>query len=112
MQSKTPNKPYTFHVLYPQPTNATQFDLDYSKHLELLDSLMGYTQNDKPYYITKLDHEVFGSPSPFYQMFTMSFENREELETAINSKEMEEAGKDAVRISTGGAPVILIGNEK
>lgn len=111
-QSKIPNKPYKFYVLYPQPTDITQFELEYSKHLELLDSLMGYTQNNKPYNITKLDQEVFGSASTFYQMFTLSFENQEELVATINSKEMKEAGKDAARISTGGAPVILIGSEK
>ncbi|MEM7549305.1 MAG: EthD family reductase [Bacteroidota bacterium] len=107
MEPKTPDGDYKFHVLYPQPTDTIQFDLDYSGHLNLLDSLMGYSQEDKPYYITK-----FGTPAPFYQMFIMTFETREELDATINSKEMEEAGKDAMRISSGGAPIVLIGNEE
>ena len=98
--------------MYPQPTNAIQFEKDYTKHLSLLDSLMGYSHQDKPYYITKMDKKVFGTASTFYQMFTMTFETREKLEATINSKEMEEAGKDAMRISSGGAPVVLIGNKE
>lgn len=112
LESKKLDKYYTFQVLYPQPTNAIQFEKDYSKHLRLLDSLMGYSQQDKPYYITKMDKKVFGTSSTFYQMFTMTFETREKLEATINSKEMEEAGKDAMRISSGGAPVVLIGNKE
>ena len=111
VETNTPDRPYKFHVLYPQPTDTIQFNLAYSRHLDLLDSLMGYSQLDKPYYITKLDQEVYGNPSPFYQMFTMGFENREELEVVIKSREMEEAGRDAMRISSGGAPIVLIGNE-
>lgn len=65
VEPKTQDRHYKFQVLYPQPTDTIQFDLDYSRHLDLLDSLMGYSQQDKPYYITKLDQEVFGSPSPF-----------------------------------------------
>lgn len=111
VEAETPERHYKFLVLYPQPTDTIQFDLDYSRHLALLDSLMGYAEQDKPYYITKLDQEVFGSPSPFYQMFTLGFETREELDTTINSTEMQEAGKDAMRISSGGTPVVLIGND-
>ncbi len=110
-ESETQGGQYKFHVLYPQPTDTLQFNLDYSRHLNLLDSLMGYTQ-DKPYYVTKMDREAFGFPSPFYQMFTMSFETREALESTLYSSEMEEAGKDAMSISSGGAPVVLIGNDE
>ncbi|MBW1294839.1 EthD family reductase [Aquimarina litoralis] len=111
-ESKNQDKYYTFQVLYPLPTNSIQFEKDYLKHLNFLDSLMGYSHQDKPYYITKMDKEVFGIPSTFYQMFTMTFETREKLEETINSKEMEEAGKDAMRISSGGAPVVLIGKKE
>ncbi|MDW3192991.1 MAG: EthD family reductase [Cytophagales bacterium] len=107
-----PEKQYKFQVLYPQPTDATQFNRDYARHLVLLDSLMGYSQQGKPYYITKMNQEVFGNLAPYYQMFTMAFETREELEATINSKEMEVAGKDALRISSGGAPIVLIGRDE
>ena len=112
VEPKTPERPYRFHVLYPQPTDTVQFNLDYAKHLNLLDTLMGYSEENKPYYITKMDHEVFGAPSSYYQMFIMEFETREALETTINSTEMQEAGKDAMSISSGGAPIVLIGHEK
>ena len=104
-------KMFKFQVLYPQPSDPAQFDLDYAQHLQLLDSLMGYPDESKPYTVTKFDQEVFGSTPPFYQLFTLSFESREALEATIGSKEMEEAGADAARISSGGAPVVLIGQD-
>jgi hypothetical protein len=39
------------------------------------------------------------------------FESPEALQAARSSMGMQEVGADAARISTGGAPVILIGNE-
>jgi hypothetical protein len=35
----------------------------------------------------------------------------EELQAAMSSQGMQEVGADAQRISTGGAPIIMIGNE-
>jgi len=43
-------------------------------------------------------------------MFTFPFESPEALQAAMTSPSVQEVGADANRISTGGAPVILIGN--
>jgi hypothetical protein len=42
-------------------------------------------------------------------MFAMPFPSAEALHQAMASKEMQEVVADAGRISTGGAPVILVG---
>lgn len=42
-------------------------------------------------------------------MFIMPFESQEQLEKTMSSTGMQEVAADATRISTGGAPTILIG---
>jgi uncharacterized protein (TIGR02118 family) len=97
-------------VLYPQPTDFQQFEANYVKHLALLHEKAGIPADVKPYTITKMLPTPEGVP-PFYQMFSMPFESPEALQAAMASAGMQEVGADAARISTGGAPVILIGNE-
>lgn len=97
-------------VLYPQPTVVQQFEADYVKHLALLHEKAGIPADIKPYTITKMLPTPEGVP-PFYQMFSMPFESPEALQATMASAGMQEVGADAARISTGGAPVILIGNE-
>ena len=96
-------------VLYPQPTDVAQFEADYVKHLELLHEKAGISANVKPYTLTKMLPTPEGPP-PFYQQFSLPFESLEALQTAVSTW-LQEVGADAIRISTGGAPVVLIGNE-
>jgi len=51
------------------------------------------------------------TPAPFYQLFTMPFPLAEALKQAMSTPEMQEVAADAVRISSGGAPIILVGSE-
>ncbi|MBT8316892.1 MAG: EthD family reductase [Lutibacter sp.] len=95
-------------VLYPQPTDPEKFESDYSAHIKLLHEKTGIPQNVKPYTITKFLQGPEGNP-PFYQMFTMPFESLEALNEVMASQGMKEVAADANRISTGGAPTILIG---
>jgi len=44
-------------------------------------------------------------------MFTMPFDSQEALNAAMASPGMQEVAADANRISTGGAPVILVGRD-
>jgi uncharacterized protein (TIGR02118 family) len=96
-------------VLYPQPNDAQQFEEAYANHLTLLHEKTGIPTSVKPYTVTKFlpTPEV---TSPFYHMFTMPFESPEALQAAISSAGMQEVAADANRISTGGAPTILIGS--
>lgn len=98
-------------VLYPQPTDVEKFKQDYKVHTRLLHEKMGIPDNVKPYKITKILSTPTG-PAPFYLQFSMPFNSMEELQAAMSSTGMQEVGADAQRISTGGLPVIMIGNEE
>jgi uncharacterized protein (TIGR02118 family) len=95
-------------VLYPQPLNQEKFESDYNKHLKLLHDKTGIPSSEKPYSVTRFLHGPEGKP-PFHLMFIMPFESQEQLERIMSSNGMQEVAADATRISTGGAPTILIG---
>jgi uncharacterized protein (TIGR02118 family) len=95
-------------VLYPQPANAQQFEADYTSHLLLLREKAGIPATAKPYTVTKFLPAPGGGVPPFFQLFTMLFESPEALQATISSAGMQEVAADANRISTGGAPIILI----
>jgi len=95
-------------VFYPQPLNQEKFESDYNAHLKLLHEKTGIPTDVKPYSITRFLSGPEGKP-PFHLMFIMSFESQEQLEKTMSSPGMQEVAADATRISTGGAPTILIG---
>ena len=95
-------------VLYPQPLNQEKFESDYNDHLKLLHDKTGIPSSEKPYSVTRFVHGPEGKP-PFHLMFIMPFESQEQLERIMSSNDMQEVAADATRISTGGAPTILIG---
>ncbi len=97
-------------VLYPQPTDSDQFESDYAEHVLFLHDKLGIPLDVKPYVVTKFLPSPAGLP-PFYQMFTMPFASMEELSAALASAELQAVAADANRISSGGAPHILIGEE-
>jgi uncharacterized protein (TIGR02118 family) len=98
-------------VLYPQPTDVEKFEKDYKEHISLLHEKMGIPDNVKPYKIINFLSTPTG-PAAFYQQFSMPFNSMEDLQAAMSSPAMQAIGADAQRISTGGLPVIMIGNEK
>jgi len=95
-------------VLYPQPLNQEKFESDYDKHLKLFHDKAGIPSSEKPYIVTRFLSGPEGKP-PFHLMFIMPFESQELLEKTMSSPGMQEVAADATRISTGGAPTILIG---
>lgn len=95
-------------VLYPQPADVKKFESDYAAHIKLFHEKTGIPVDVKPYTIIKFLPGPAGNP-PFYQMFTMPFDSAEALDAAMSSPGMQEVAADANRISTGGAPTILIG---
>ncbi len=97
-------------VLYPQPTDSEQFDKDYAEHLKLLHEKTGIPSSEKPYSVTKFLPGPNG-PAPYYQMFSLSFESIDALKQALRSEGMQAVSADANRISSGGAPTVLIGTE-
>jgi uncharacterized protein (TIGR02118 family) len=99
----------TLHALYPYPLDTEKFDRDYEGHLRLLHARMQIPADARPYTVTRFIDLPQGRPA-FYQMFVMTFPSAEALRQAMASKEMQEVAADAARISTGGAPVILVGS--
>lgn len=95
-------------VLYPQPTDVEKFKVDYTAHIALLHEKTGMPLDVKPYTITRFLPGPDGN-APFYQMFTMPFDSPEALNELMSSPGMQIVAADAHRISTGGAPTILIG---
>ena len=95
-------------VLYPQPKDVEKFESEYSAHIKLLHEKTGIPNDLKPYTVTKFLQGPEGKP-PVYQMFTMPFDSLEALNEVMTSSGMQEVATDANRISTGGAPTILIG---
>jgi uncharacterized protein (TIGR02118 family) len=95
-------------VLYPQPKDEKTFESDYTNHLKLLHEKTGIPTDVKPYTVTKFLAGPSGPP-PFYHMFSMPFDSVEALSEAMSSQGMQDVATDANRISTGGAPIVLIG---
>jgi uncharacterized protein (TIGR02118 family) len=96
-------------VLYPQPLNVQQFEIDYANHLALFHEKTGIPTTSKPYTVTKFLSTPDGSQA-FYQMFAMPFESQEALQSTMSSEGMQEVAADVNRISTGGVPTILVGS--
>jgi uncharacterized protein (TIGR02118 family) len=97
-------------VLYPHPTDVAKFDNDYQDHRRFLHQKMNIPEDARPYTITRILPTPEGH-APFYQIFTMTFPSAEALQQTMSSPEMQEVAADAFRISSGGAPVILVGSE-
>jgi uncharacterized protein (TIGR02118 family) len=97
-------------VLYPDPPTGARFDKDYHNHLRLLHQQMNIQEDARPYTVTRFFPTPEGH-AHFYQLFTVPFPSAEALQQAMNTPEMQEVAADAVRISSGGAPVVLVGNE-
>ncbi len=98
-------------VLYPYPADVNQFNRDYQAHLRLLhEKVQIPPQARPPYTVTRFVPTPQGNPL-YYQMFTMPFPSAEALQQAMRTAAMQEVAEDAVRISSGGSPVILVGME-
>lgn len=97
-------------VLYPQPKDVIQFEQDYQAHLDMFHEKMNIPKDQGNYTVTKMVSTP-KAPSAYYQMFTYTFESAEALKQTLASEEMQAVAADANRISTGGAPVILIGSD-
>ena len=97
-------------VLYPYPTDVDQFDRDYEAHLKLLDEKSG--PDGLPYTVTRIQAAADGSQAPYYLIFVASFPSMDVLQKVMSTPELQEVAADAVRVSTGGPPVMMIGSEE
>ena len=96
-------------VLYPQPTDVEKFERDYQEHLVLLHEKANISADGPlPYTVTKFLPGPDG-PAAYYQLFTMYYPSAAALQEARSS--LGEVAADAVRISSGGPPVVMVGSE-
>jgi uncharacterized protein (TIGR02118 family) len=97
-------------VLYPFPADVDRFNRDYENHLKLLHRKMGIPEQVRLYTLTRFVDMPQGRPV-YTLMFTLPFPSAEALLQAFATQEMQEVAADAARLSSGGAPVILVGVE-
>jgi uncharacterized protein (TIGR02118 family) len=97
-------------VLYPHPSDVEQFSKDYQQHLALFHQHMQVPLSEKPYSVLRFVETPLGKPA-YYQMFSIPFPSEQALQQAMFSPQMQLIAADAVRISSGGAPVVMVGKE-
>ena len=97
-------------VLYPQPTDIDKFNRDYEDHLKLAHEKLQLPENVRPYSITRFVETPLGKPL-YYQMFTFNFPSIEAMQQGLSSPAMLALAEDANRISSGGAPIFMVGVE-
>jgi uncharacterized protein (TIGR02118 family) len=95
-------------VLYPAPADIDKFNQDYEQHMKTLHEKLHIPEDVHPYSITRFVETPMGRPA-YYQMFVFYFASIEAMQQQLNSPAWLALGEDASRISTGGAPVFLIG---
>jgi uncharacterized protein (TIGR02118 family) len=95
-------------VAYPQPKDAEAFDAVYEKeHVPLaVAKLTGKTR----IVATKVLQSPQGAP-PFYRIVEVHFPSMEALQGCAESAGGKETLAHAVKISSGGPPVIMIAEE-
>jgi len=96
-------------VIYPRPTNIEAFEKIYlEEHVPLaVAKLTGKTK----IVATKITSSPQGTP-PFYRITEIHFPSKAALEACAATPGAQEALAHAVKISTGGTPLFLIGEEE
>jgi uncharacterized protein (TIGR02118 family) len=96
-------------VIYPRPTNIEAFEKIYlEEHVPLaVARLTGKTK----IVATKITSSSHGTP-PFYRIAEIHFPSKAALEACAATPGAQEALAHAVKISTGGTPLFLIGEEE
>jgi uncharacterized protein (TIGR02118 family) len=96
-------------VAYPQPTNMEAFEKAYQEeHVPLaIDNLQGMTK----IVATKIMASQQGAP-PFYRVAEVHFPSMEALQECANSEGGKATLANAMKISSGGSPVIMIAEEE
>lgn len=96
-------------VIYPQPKDVAAFEKAYTEeHLPMAaGKLTGVTR----FVATKVTGSPQGTP-PFHRIAELSFASMDALQSCMASQGGQETAAHAIAISTGGAPIFLIGEEE
>ncbi|HKZ81054.1 MAG TPA: EthD family reductase [Pyrinomonadaceae bacterium] len=96
-------------VIYPRPTDIDAFEKLYQEeHVPMaVEKLAGKTK----IVATKVIHSLEGS-APYYRIAEIHFPSMKALKACASSESAKETLGHAVAISTGGAPLFLVGEEE
>lgn len=97
-------------VMYPTPMDADAFEKAYAEeHLPLVSRKMaGHTK----FVATRVLAAVGEEEAPFHRIAEFYYPSGADLEEALASEGTRETAAHAASISTGGPPVILVGEEE
>ncbi|GAC1499536.1 MAG: hypothetical protein NVS1B14_03030 [Vulcanimicrobiaceae bacterium] len=98
-------------LFYPHPTENAAFEKAYSgEHLPMAGPRVGKSGASK-ITLTKLAG-VGGAKPAFHRMVEIFYPSLEKMHAALTSTEIQEAVGHATKISSGGAPVIMVTEEE
>jgi uncharacterized protein (TIGR02118 family) len=97
-------------ALYPHPTDIDKFNQDYENHMKLLHEKLQLPEDVRPYSVMRFVETPLGKPV-YYQMFTFNFPSIEAMQQGLSNPAMLALAEDANRISSGGAPIFMVGIE-
>jgi uncharacterized protein (TIGR02118 family) len=97
-------------VIYPRPTDVDAFEKAYlEEHVPLAAAkIKGMTR----FAATKVLGTPDGGVAPFVRIAELYFPSMEALQKSVASAETQEAVAHAFAISTGGPPIVLVGEEE
>jgi uncharacterized protein (TIGR02118 family) len=96
-------------VIYPRPTDVAAFEKLYQdEHVPMaVKNLAGKTK----FVATKVNGSPQGN-APFYRIAEIHFPSMQALQACAASKGGQDTLAHAIKISTGGAPIVLIAEEE
>jgi uncharacterized protein (TIGR02118 family) len=96
-------------VLYPMPTDVAAFERAYlEEHVPLARAkIVGKTK----LIFTRIVGAPGGGPA-FHRMAEIHFPSTEKMQESLSAPSTQEVAAHAVSISSGGAPIFMVGEEK
>ena len=97
-------------VIYPRPTDVDAFEKAYlEEHVPLaMEKIRGASK----FAATKVVGTPDGSTPPFHRIAEFYFPSLAALQDCVGSPGTQEAVAHAFKISTGGPPIVLVGEQE
>jgi uncharacterized protein (TIGR02118 family) len=91
-------------VLYGPPQDTEAFDAHYTNtHAPLAEKVPGLRRFEHGRFLAAVD----GSPSPYYYMAELYFDDPDSLTAGLDSPEGQAAGADVANLSSGGVTMLV-----
>src|SRR5438045_1525459 len=98
-------------VLYPAPRDGAAFERAYTQRSRADGDASEFQRTDEVCRVKDRGHPD-GSPPPFHRVAELHFPSLAALQAAAGSPSAQRAVAHAFSISSGGAPVLLVAEEK